>query len=362
MVLIGGLQVNAWSQFDVLLQPLAGTSLTSRDVFNSIMVRSSGTLPKAYSIRVVLNRTTPQVPSAQVAVYEIDRIMLNGGLVPLRNISAQLVYRTTYFDAGFQTYITDRGFFPAGDYNVCVQVIALVENAQVERCNRFVNRSYVNLKLVTPTNFSTVATSRPLFTWLYSAQAASTRYCFKLFEEGENETPEQAVLANHLVHQVCNLSQPILQYPVEAAVLDSCKKYVWKVDVIEGGVFQLGSEVWQFRTNCDSLTRPKHIDQIYASLSNDLSGATYGTERWLCFQNANDYKSLEGIDLTLHNMDMSIAETTIPVDELRNRTGFFNGINMYCLDLNALGIPKGSYILQLKNQKFTYYLKVKYRN
>jgi len=213
---------------------------------------------------------------------------------------------------------------------------------------------------VTPFDAAVLTDYQPLFTWLYSGQTANTAYCLSLFELGDQQTAEQAVLANQPSYKACDISAPLLQYPVDAQKLDNCKTYAWKVDVMESSAFLMGSEVWEFRTPCDSATQIKPDPQIYVALNSDLTGSVYETEKWMCFAIDQPYQTIDDFQISIQRFDGVLMDNEPVIDVLRNQIGNFNGKNMYNLDLTTTGIQKGSYLLTLRNQKEVFYLKFRF--
>ena len=349
--------------FDVLQQPIVGGIVSPHDLFNSLLLRTTNPQGGTYTLRISLNYAATNAVTRQVALYEIDKLTLSAGLVSLRSLSYQLNYRSTYLDKTFEGIVSEKGYFPSGEYEVCVQVIELREKTQVNKCQRFNVRSLANLHLVTPSNTSTVLDIAPLFTWLYSGQTSRTQYCIKVFDIGLGQTAEQAVLSNRPLYEACDVRQAVVQYPVQAPKLDNCKQYAWKVDVLENDALQLGSEVWTFNTTCNAQAESQSVvASTYLTVSTDLSGATYETQGILGVQIEQPYVSITDFDVSFLNMDMTVAATTRPTNDLRSKTGLLNGPNMYAFNLVQVGIPRGNYILRLKNQKNTYYQKFRFIN
>ncbi|MBU0486410.1 MAG: hypothetical protein KKA07_17595 [Bacteroidetes bacterium] len=146
------------------------------------------------------------------------------------------------------------GYFPAGEYNVSFQLSATtlsplsgyVEEVLFSNEAPIVVHGILPPALVTVFDNDTVETATPLFTWIpVGTNWIAATYTFKLVDVLNCQCPETAIIENKAIFQESTGFQCFLNYPGNAAKLESGKKYAWQVSaIIDNNVYF--SEIWSF--------------------------------------------------------------------------------------------------------------------
>ncbi|MCP4581775.1 MAG: hypothetical protein GY839_09155 [candidate division Zixibacteria bacterium] len=163
------------------------------------------------------------------------------------------VYDTRY-DPEFDRFIQRSGRFPAGDYEVCVEV-RFIENDEVlgRACYNFVATLPAAPGLISPVDLSIVIENTPLFQWtapIPLPPEAQVSYMVRICEIRQDQTPLDAI--NSIAHFEEEIySATSLLYSVGAQEFEVDKQYAWQIQAVDEDGYPIGenngkSEIWTF--------------------------------------------------------------------------------------------------------------------
>jgi len=158
------------------------------------------------------------------------------------------------YNPEFNRFIQRSGRFPAGDYEVCVEV-KLLENDEIlgRACYNFIATLPGAPRLVSPVDLSTVIENTPFFQWtapIPLPTGALVSYRLKICEIRQDQTPFDAI--NSIAHfeEEIYLATSLL-YPIGAQEFEIDKRYAWQVQAVDEDDYPIGdndgkSEIWTF--------------------------------------------------------------------------------------------------------------------
>ena len=149
---------------------------------------------------------------------------------------------------------TPNGPLPAGQYQVCYQLLTTTEAGQVvvaEDCEEVAVEPLTPPLLTMPEDDSVVTTPQPNFTWTPPTPLnmfSNLTYVVLISEVDEGQSLTDAIQKNLPLQQAQGLQQPFLSYPLTGPQLEPGKTYAWQVVAMDGTTYADKSEVWSFRT------------------------------------------------------------------------------------------------------------------
>lgn len=144
-----------------------------------------------------------------------------------------------------------QGKFPAGSYEICVNVFSSGINEELgsDCINQEVQESGI-LSLINPSDGQEIDKKMSLiFTWSYSGKMPDGGYTLKIVEMKKGQTPEGAMERNKAFFEKEEIKATAFSYPLNAPKFEEGKSYAWGVKSGE-----VKSEVWGFSRSIDSIT------------------------------------------------------------------------------------------------------------
>ncbi|HVK38232.1 MAG TPA: hypothetical protein VNA88_06870 [Candidatus Kapabacteria bacterium] len=159
-------------------------------------------------------------------------------------------------DPDYEEAVLRTGRMPSGEYTICVYAI---DERTRDTLGRDCITEHVVLnvtppQLIYPRDGSTVAESRPLFTWAPVSPVSADldiTYGLRIVEIVGRQSPLAAMESNPPWYEEDGLAVPLCPYPLSAELLEAETRYAWQVIArTEGGERKAGelarSEVWEF--------------------------------------------------------------------------------------------------------------------
>jgi len=149
---------------------------------------------------------------------------------------------------------TPNGPLPAGQYQVCYQLLTTTETGQgvvAEDCEEVAVEPLTPPLLTMPEDDSVVTTPQPNFTWMPPTPLnmfSNLTYVVLISEVNEGQSLTDAIQKNLPVQQAQELRQPFLSYPLTGPQLEPGKTYAWQVVALDGATYAAKSDVWSFKT------------------------------------------------------------------------------------------------------------------
>jgi len=241
---------------------------------------------------------------------------------------------------GHTTSIMTTGSLPAGQYNICINVIDINNNSNnADTCllaldgsinYSIQNFSYVNI--TSPLNETEVESIYPVFTWTPPSITAGINYTLNIYEMVSTQTPYDAVVSNREFFQFKNIRSTVFRYPEISRKFSGGKRYAVQVKAYVDTAFISQSEIIYFiyknliTSEPDTIYKKKNMGILYdpevlpngASNSNNnrYTSSNYGLNSVLDYQlsdTAGPFSNLEK-DFARINLVPKIKFNDIPFD------------------------------------------------
>lgn len=241
---------------------------------------------------------------------------------------------------GHTTSIMTTGSLPAGQYNICINVIDINNNSNnADTCllaldgsinYSIQNFSYVNI--TSPLNETEVESIYPVFTWTPPSITAGINYTLNIYEMVSTQTPYDAVVSNREFFQFKNIRSTVFRYPEISRKFSGGKRYAVQVKAYVDTAFISQSEIIYFiyknliTSEPDTIYKKKNMGILYdpevlpngASNSNNnrYTSSNYGLNSVLDYQlsdTAGPFSNLEK-DFARINLIPKIKFNDIPFD------------------------------------------------
>lgn len=156
-------------------------------------------------------------------------------------------------DSGLATIAFRSGVIPEGDYEICALVRDLDGPLLAEACEWFTIRLPEPPQLIFPVNEGVIPAFQPVFQWtpVLAPPEVGVSYRVTVVERLSQQTPGTALASNPIHFQGEVFGAPMLIYPPDALPLEEDRRYVWRVEALDGEGRRITtggqtSEIWEF--------------------------------------------------------------------------------------------------------------------
>jgi hypothetical protein len=211
---------------------------------------------------------------------------------------------------------TPNGPLPAGQYQVCYQLLTTTEAGQgvvAEDCDEVAVEPLTPPLLTMPEDDSVVTTPQPNFTWMPPTPLnmfSNLTYVVLISEVNEGQSLTDAIQKNLPLQQAQELQQPFLNYPLTGPQLEPGKTYAWQVVAMDGATYAAKSDVWSFRTPAKAFGSSKS-SSVYNVMDGRLAGVGFSDSVALHIKYVS-YSSGYSTTVTIRN-DKGQVMVTAPV-------------------------------------------------
>lgn len=299
--------------------------------------------------------------NALIGEYTTNSFMLNSGTMTA-DYTTIGISSTEFYDLQFESAFFATGYFPVGEYTICIQLIEN-ETGKIlsEKCLTTRSSVLSPPRLVFPKDQSELRYAVPIFNWLpvvsVNSIYESIFYQITIKEKLSVQSPYEAMANNVDYHNADNLASTFYIYPAGINLgFEVGQQYVWQVKAFSGDNFVGESEIWEFTPVIDSLLAQELAEGSYAVAQKELNSSFYITNGTLRFQFEGQYapKSLT------YKIYSDLLEDITPSNlELLQKLGD----NRYSMSISGLtGIHhKSFYTLEISNEKHEkFYVRFRY--
>ena len=255
-------------------------------------------------------------------------------------------------------YVKNQHRLPSGSYNHCVRVVPIgnIEEGD-DYCQSIDALADEFLYLIYPADDQELETPTPVLIWMHNEPfnllSQGEFFRLTLVELGLDQKATDGLISNVPVFVSNQLTKHQLQYPFDAPVLVSGKRYGWQVQKISNGNIIASTEAWEFSL----VERPGPHSQVYVALKTNLDGTIYSVKDDRVFFRFDERYQSSSVNCRIIQSDGKVIEPRLENnnEEVAGESKSA-GYNCYELDLKPYGLKKGYYTFEVRNEKNKKYL------
>jgi hypothetical protein len=355
------------AQYSLIHTPSGLEEWTYSDLMNCTIINGSGKSPVVY-INCTVTSNQRVVLRAQSNVFKLNT---GTNLISRGDVDNKLMpIKTIFMDAKVRAMMEKTATPIDGQYDVKLDLVEQTENAVLTYSQYYKTvKSLSPFRLITPFDGSTLTDLNPTFTWTRPLSMGGSfdgqTYNIKVVEIYNGQSAYQAIRSNVPVLRQDGLTYNLLQTPYNNEHLQSCKKYAWQVEVVNGKEGQKQpsniSEVWSFSTSCTTITS-KYVQTPYYGAKTKAELYSYPAYDTLRISVESLNSSAENIKVKIVDVKNRTKELTMQNEQdAKGRTLIYVGENRFAIPLIGKGLKqKGQYLLTITDGSAQYYVPFQY--
>ncbi len=293
-----------------------------------------GMVLKPYVWNILLTNSGTETLSAQMKIVAKDRMngtvfynaisanfsIPNGPTLLNENIAGPIDIQEMHYQ------LENSGFFPAGYYNFCFELIFNDgKTAPVVECMPVDVEAMAPPFLLMPEDSSVTTNQLPVFIWMPPAPITLfpiLLYDLIVVEQYPGQPKLEAIQRNNPVVSAFNLTSPVFPLASIGTQLDTGKIYVWQVIARNGDSYGTKTDAWSFKIGAiDTTLLENHNGKYYIQLSRSGIMNTYPMQEDLAFTFLNETNDGEAFCslVSITNQGQSeVASKTLTLQGGRN--------------------------------------------